>query len=564
MKSKFQFKSIRTKLLVGFSLIIALALVMAVYNNITTNLTINNTKDVAEKELPLLIADEKLAYNMAERTALIQGFLLFDDPSYRTKFDDTLEESFALEDTVLELSSSEKVQELIDKKIQWGTYTDQVFEAYDRGDKERAMDIMANDIEPLAEELMKEFKELAETRETAIDHEISEIISTGNLALWIGIALSIAIIVIGILITIITSQMITKPTKLLMERMKLIAEGNLNNTPLETKSKDEIGQLMVATNEMNESMRDLLTQISSVSEVVNTQSEELTQSANEVKAGSEQIATTMQELASGSETQANSASDLSSTMSSFTNLVQEANEKGELIEKASSDVLGMANEGTQLMEQSTNQMNKIDEIVKDAIQKVQGLDKQSQEISNLVTVIKDVAEQTNLLALNAAIEAARAGEHGKGFAVVADEVRKLAEQVSSSVTDITTIVTGIQQESNMVSDSLQGSYIEVENGKKSLVTTSETFNGINMYVSEMANSIKDVSENLTTIASNSQEMSTSIEEIAAISEESAAGVEQTSASTQQTTSTMEEVAGSSEQLAKLAEELNGLVRRFKL
>ncbi|SET07998.1 methyl-accepting chemotaxis protein [Oceanobacillus limi] len=564
MKKLFQLKSVRAKLLAGFSLVILLSLLMGAFNFLAVNDTVSNTKEIADKELPLLIADEKLAFDMAERTALLRGYLLYDDPSFRDKFEGQTDASIALENEILELSDSAEIEALIEKKIQWGTITDAVFKAYDRGDKELALEIMNNDVQPLSEELMDDLQGLAASREESINNRASEVIASGETTIIAGLILSGIIIVIGIVIAIFTARIITKPIKTLMERMKSIASGNLGNQPLDIKSKDEIGQLATATNEMNASMRELLTQINSVSEVVSTQSEELNQSANEVKSGSEQVATTMQELSTGSETQANSSSELASMMSSFTELVDKVNDNGSLIEKASGDVLSMTDEGSKLMTSSTDQMNKIDEIVKEAIQKVQGLDDQSQQISNLVTVIKDVAEQTNLLALNAAIEAARAGEHGKGFAVVADEVRKLAEQVSSSVTDITTIVTGIQTESNNVSNSLRGSYQEVESGKKSLQTTSETFSGITMYVTEMANSIKEASSNLSTIASNSQEMSSKIEDIAAISEESAAGIEQTSASSQQTSSAMEEVSGSSEQLAKLAEELNGLVRQFKL
>ena len=346
--------------------------------------------------------------------------------------------------------------------------------------------------------------------------------------------------------------------------MEQLALGNLSQEELKSKSKDEIGKLVTSTNQLNQNLRDIVSQINVVSESVSSQSEELTQSANEVKTGSEQVASTMQELAAGSETQANSASDLSSGMDSFANKVQEANENGYRIEANSKVVLNMTKDGSELMKNSIIQMEKVDSIVRDSVNKVHGLDKQSQEISNLVTVIKDVSDQTNLLALNAAIEAARAGEHGKGFAVVADEVRKLAEQVSDSVTNITDIVGNIQKEAGLVSESLQGGYKEVEQGKAQIVSTGETFHRISDAVTEMVDSITTIAENLVEITANAQQMNGAIQEIASVSEESAAGVEQTSASSQQISSIMEEVAGSSVQLAKLAGELNELVRHFKL
>ncbi|WP_163972076.1 methyl-accepting chemotaxis protein [Oceanobacillus halotolerans] len=384
-------------------------------------------------------------------------------------------------------------------------------------------------------------------------------------AIILPITISLAVvIIIAIIISLIITRRITNPIKIVMERMKNIAKGDLSHEALEVKSTNEIGQLVVATNEMSHSMVELLKEINKVSETVSSHSEELTQSAQEVKLGSEQVATTMQEIASGTETQANHAGEMSTTMNTFTANVQDANENGEHIQQSSTEVLRMTNEGQQLMETSTKQMAVIDQIVHGAVQKVENLEEQSQKISKLVSVIKDVAGQTNLLALNAAIEAARAGEHGKGFAVVADEVRKLAEQVSESVTDITEIVTSIQDETNLVTESLQGCYQEVREGTDQIRTTGEKFNGIRDALNDMVDNVKIVTENLSDIAANSQQMNSAIQEISAVSEETAAGVEEVSASSQQTNSSMEEVASSSEQLAKLAEELNGMVHKFKL
>lgn len=382
------------------------------------------------------------------------------------------------------------------------------------------------------------------------------------------LTLSIIIGTIGIIILVAVIFWITrklvKPILKVVGQMKEIASGNLTVEKLDIKSKDEIGQLANATNQMLNGLKDMIHNISTASESMTSQSEELTQSANDVRSGSEQIASTMQELSSGAESQANYASDLSSIMGAFRSDTQEANANGEHIHMSSSQVLKLTGVGSRLMELSTEQMEKIDWIVQNAVHKVQELDNQSQEISKLIAVIKDIADQTNLLALNAAIEAARAGEQGKGFAVVADEVRKLAEQVSESVTDITGIVESIQNETSMVTDSLQGGYKEVQDGTSQIKTTSDTFKRISIAVTEMADQIKMVSENLTTISENSEKMNDSIQEIAAISEESAAGIEQTTASSQQTSSSMEEVAESSNELAKLAENLSGLVQQFKI
>ncbi|QTB23964.1 methyl-accepting chemotaxis protein [Lysinibacillus sphaericus] len=371
-------------------------------------------------------------------------------------------------------------------------------------------------------------------------------------------------IIIGVLVIWQYASSMAKPINRVVQAMERFAEGDLTQESMSIRSKDEIGKLANAMNQMQSKLKDMIHNIAQASDLITTSSKELSQSANEVNMGAEQVAITMNELASGAEGQAHHSNELTSLMERFTADLRETNQYGEHIHQSSFEVLGLTNEGSQLMTSSNSQMKKIDSIVQNAVEKVKNLDAQAQEISKLVVVIKDIANQTNLLALNAAIEAARAGEHGKGFAVVADEVRKLAEQVGYSVNDITTIVANIQQDFDVVTSSLEDGYQEVKDGTTQIKATSETFTTISDSINDVVESVQLISKNLSKVTDDGQKMNSAIQEIAAVAEESAAGVEQTTATTEQTSSSMEVMAGKSAQLSTLAIELKTLVAQFKL
>nr|WP_239541052.1 HAMP domain-containing methyl-accepting chemotaxis protein [Pullulanibacillus pueri] len=343
-----------------------------------------------------------------------------------------------------------------------------------------------------------------------------------------------------------------------------VSQGHLNIEKLNDKSNDEIGQLSGAVNKMKDSLHAMVVEMVQVSDRVSSQSEELSQSSREVKEGSEQVAATMEELASGAENQASSVTTVFEVVSGQNETIYKARTNGEYIEQTSLEVLDMTEEGNRMMQTSVDKMQAIHEIVKTSVEKVSGLAKHSQAITKLVDVIHSIANQTNLLALNAAIEAARAGEHGKGFAVVADEVRQLSEQVSASIDEITTIVNNIQVESSNVTTTLEQGYDQVKEGTDQVNLSGEKFNAINEAVKGMNKQVSEISLVLQQIADNSHTISQSVENVSSISEQAAAGIEETSASVQQTSAAMEEISANSEDLAKQAETLNELVRRFKL
>lgn len=427
---------------------------------------------------------------------------------------------------------------------------------------------MANSIRNISSVLRGDTTALANKLIGLLEKEQNAAVQSSNRSITINTIVlaitNISSILIGILLMIAISRKISKQLHHVVSITKEVANGNLQVPSMDFDGKDEVGQLAAAVNQMKANIHSILVKVSEASQSVFSSSEELKESAAHVKEGNVQVAYTMEELSTGAETQANHASDLAERMNDFVEKVTVSEQNGQTTAAGTKKVLQSTTDGEQLMKQSISQMEKIDAIVADAVEKVRGLDHQSDEISKLILVIQNIAKQTNLLSLNAAIEAARAGEHGKGFAVVADEVRKLSEQVADSVGEITTIVSAIQQETDHVVGTLNTGYEEVKKGTARMEATGENFRTVHHSVNDMTKNILNISGNLKEIAENSSHMNRLIEDIASVSEESAAGVEQTAASAQEASGSMEEVSRHAEELAKLAAQLNNELRVFRL
>ncbi|MGE7695107.1 methyl-accepting chemotaxis protein [Lysinibacillus sp. NPDC094177] len=559
-----QFKTIRAKILFGFIVVLLVIIVQGVYTTYSNIKMSKELDEIVNIEFELSIIDQHLANSMSARIGASRGYLLTGDQKYKDRFNDYTQLSLENEEKAQKIRLSDKLTELSARAKVWREYVKKnVFSVYESGNKELAIANLMG-VADEAREIQLGFEDLAGNREATVRKSGDTIITYNHTLSTINNIIIVTVILIAIGIALYSATSISRPVQRISERVQRIAEGNLSDDALTVKSKDEIGQLTGATNMLSGKLQSILRQIQVVSNEVATHSEELLQSAEEVKVGTGQVALTMNEIAEGAESQANNASGLAIQMEDFVARVQEANNNGDYVQTHSDNVLHLTNTGRTLMEQSTTQMSKIDEIIHEVVIRVEGLNNKTQSISELVLMINNIADQTNLLALNAAIEAARAGEQGKGFAVVADEVRKLAEQVSLSVIDISQIVDQIVAETNSVTDELKISYKEVQNGTSQIVATNETFMSIESAVTSMGDNIAIVSQNMKQIVNNSTQINKAVDEIAAISEQSAAGVEQTSATMQQTSSTMEEVTNSSNLLAKMAEELNHHVQQFKL
>ncbi|WP_223554815.1 MULTISPECIES: methyl-accepting chemotaxis protein [Lysinibacillus] len=564
MKGIFQFKTLKARILSAFILLIVLVVCFNTYTYISNSKMEKQAEDLVKEDLMVLMASKNLALSVNVRLSAALSYVVSGNEKYIETFNEYRKIAEESNSIMEKYDKNPEREKLVEMAREWSNRVNtEVFDVYKKGDKELAIKNLTatND---LVTEVRDGYEKLANTRSDEITKVGENVVSTSLNNKTIGLIVSIVLTIVGILIAIITASQISKPITIVSKRMSELANGNLQHELLPITNQDEIGQLMLSANEMNEKLKQTISSIHTVSETVAASSEELAQSSNEVQTGTEQITVTMQELASGTETQASTAGDLAETMASFQQSIHETTQEGIELKEHSDHVQNLTTTGKELMVQSTQQMAAINEIVLDSVKKVEGLNVQSAEISKLVSVIDDISNQTNLLALNAAIEAARAGEHGKGFAVVADEVRKLAEQVQFSVTDISTIVNRIQGETGNVTTALQSGYEEVKRGTTQLNQTNETFEQISVAVEDMILNINTISGNLNKVAHNSKSINAAIDEMASISQESAAGVEQTTATVEETAATMDEISKSANQLAGMAEELNSQLQQFKI
>ena len=563
MKGLFSFKSIKSKMLFAFSIVILLVILLGIYNFLVVKKSNDEARNIMERELPLLIANEQMALTMANRISTARGYILFGE-DFKERFNEYTEVGKHYEKVIRDIHASDEFDRLIDQTVAWRQLiTTQVFDEYDRGNEELALENLAASAD-MVREIMAGYEQMAADSQQTITQIETEIVENGEATLRIVSIVTILVILVSIVAALITSNIISKPIKMVMDRMKLIANGDLSNQPLESVAKDEVGQLVVATNEMSAQINKILSETLTIAHEVNDRSVNLTEATVTVSDSSNQIAATMEQLAAGSEAQANTASTMAEMVGNFFEDVQNVNAAGDEVATSSTTILQRTEDGNNMMDSSVEQMNTIFETVKESVGLIQKLDHQTKEISELVTVISAVAEQTNLLALNAAIEAARAGEEGKGFAVVAEEVKKLAEQVAASVSEITTIVETVQEGSSSAVKALESGYHSVEEGKQKILDTGQVFSEITELVMNMNKLTETMATDLNNIEEIGGRLTEGVTEVASIAEESAAGVEETTASVEQATFQIETISGNAEELTQLSSDLESSVNRFKI
>ncbi len=292
----------------------------------------------------------------------------------------------------------------------------------------------------------------------------------------------------------------------------------------------------------------VLTRLVEVTYALMEASEVLDTQAEQANTASQEIAKAIQEIAEGAGTMTTNMGETNAEVETVAQRAKDAEERG-------TASLNAAREGGQSVEQTVAAMGKIHEAVQSTAQQIEDLGKRGEEIGDIVKTIEEIASQTNLLALNAAIEAARAGEQGRGFAVVADEVRKLAERTAVATKEIGTLIAGVQTSTGQAKQAMDASVENVAEG----TTLAEQ---AGTALTEIVDGANAVSEQIAAIAEGSKRAGESVTAASAIAEESAASSEEVSASVEQVSAQVGEIARQSKELGELTANITSFIARF--
>ncbi|QPQ36660.1 MULTISPECIES: methyl-accepting chemotaxis protein [unclassified Lysinibacillus] len=379
-----------------------------------------------------------------------------------------------------------------------------------------------------------------------------------NISILIGIA-----ILMFVSISWLLQRQIIAPINQLSLNAKELANLNLNVKIVKPKGNDEIANLAQAFHHMKQRLTETITIVSHSANQIATSSQTLAESSHQTSATSNQIALTMNDISNGTTIQSDQAERIVIMMKKTIEEVTNSLKKAETTLNRAIQSTYIARKGEDAINEAIKHLNTVTHTVSYATDSIQKLGKRSEEIGGIITVITGIAEQTNLLALNAAIEAARAGEQGKGFAVVASEVRQLAEQSSMASGQITDLIKNIQAETAVTVRTMESNLLAVEEQVNIISKGGHALQEIVEHVVETEQGVNQMKSAFTHVSDNSLAVQQAIQDISRILEDSAAASEEMAATSEEQHATVAEISLKSEELEEISTKLQNEVNKFK-
>ena len=373
----------------------------------------------------------------------------------------------------------------------------------------------------------------------------------------------IELLISALLIWVIVSRTLRR-LHYIVNSADQVAQGNLSEESLNANNKDEFGQLSSSFNTMTFNLRNLVQQVSESSEQVAESSREMLIITGQNAEASTQIAVSIEKVAVGTESQVSAIAETVNAIEQLSASTQQVAATSNEIALLTAKTAQTTDKGQEAINKVVVQMDSINQKTGQVQQSIQKLAESSHQINEIINVITGITEQTNLLALNAAIEAARAGEQGRGFAVVADEVRKLAEQSKVAAQEISMLILANGKNINEAVSAMNDEIKDVQAGIGIVDTAGKSFLEITALVLQVSHQVKEISDTTQEMAGGTEQIVSSIRDIDRISQDALDQTQTVSAAVEEQTASLEQINSSSKGLATMIQDLQKVVSTFKL
>ncbi|MEK4277545.1 MULTISPECIES: methyl-accepting chemotaxis protein [unclassified Paenibacillus] len=564
--------TIRGKLLTGFLIVVAMLVFVSVYALIQIHNMSGKANDVDQTWMPSVSLLGMMNGDVSDVERLALAIIVEQDEEENVKVNEALKLLLTkIEDERKQLltyieSNDEAMKLYNDFSTNYDAYVEKMpaFIEFGIANNYEEASRLHTEAYPLWYTANDTIAKLIESGNKGSDAATNDSVELAENTFNVILAVTIFAFLIAVFIAFFIASIISRPIKKMNEAAMAIANGDLTGETIVLKNKDELGTLAASFNTMSGNLRSMIESVSMTSEQVAASSEELLASAEQNTQASEQISETVEELAVGTSDQVDIVKRSSQAMNEMALGSEQIAELAQSVSVSAVDAANQSSEGNMIIQQAVEQMGSVRNSIASLTELVTGLGERSAEIGTITEVINNIARQTNLLALNAAIEAARAGEHGRGFAVVAGEVRKLAEESSTSAQRITDLVQLIQKDTDHAVQAVKVNSSETEAGIEMVTAAGQAFEQISDAVNKVAGEIQEVSAGSEEMSASTTEVVGYVSQISNIAGEAAGGVHNVSAATQQQLASMEEIASSAGSLSKMAEELQEQINKFKV